>query len=60
MAGSGADDEGFSGCFDDFSGDGGEFVDAHDPGDLAHQAFDEAEVAAGDAGDRQGGLFDGG
>ena len=31
----------------DFSGDGGEFVDAHDPGDLAHQAFDEAEVAAG-------------
>ena len=31
---SAADDEGFAGGFDDFAGDGAEFVDFHDAGDL--------------------------
>ena len=48
----GADDEDLSGGVDDVGGDGVEVVDAHDAGNLSHEAFDEAEVAAGD-------LFDG-
>ena len=48
---SGADDEGFPGGFDDVGGDGVEVVDGHDAGDLAHESFDESEVAAGDPDD---------
>jgi len=44
----GADDEDLSGGVDDVGGDGLQLVDAHEAGDLGHQPFDEAEVAAGD------------
>ncbi|MDP9398976.1 MAG: hypothetical protein M3P96_14690 [Actinomycetota bacterium] len=45
------DEESFAGGFDDFLGDVVEGVDLEDALDLAEQAVDEAEVAAGDAGD---------
>jgi CoA-transferase family III len=48
----GADHEGLSCGFDDFWGDGVQFVDLQDAADLAHESFDEPEVAAGDPGDR--------
>lgn len=48
---SGADDEVFTGGFDDFAGDGGETVDGQDPLDLREEATYEPEVAAGDARD---------
>src|SRR6476620_5391591 len=51
LAYSGADDEGLSGCFDDVGCDGVELVDVHDPKDLGHESFDEAEVSAGDPDD---------
>ena len=50
----GADDEDLPGGVDDVRGDGLKLVDAHHTGDLGHEAFDEAEVAAGDLGDRVG------
>jgi hypothetical protein len=43
LAWAGADDEGFAGGFDDIDGDGVELVDAHEPGDLAWESFDEVE-----------------
>lgn len=51
----GADDEG-AGGFGDVGCESVQFVDPHDPLDLGEQAFDEAEVAAGDAGDGGDGL----
>ena len=51
-----ADDEGFAGGVDDFLGDGGHLVDLQDAFDLRGEAAGEAEVAAGDAGDRGQGL----
>ena len=52
----GSDDEGLSGGVDDVGGDDVELVDLQDAGDLAHESFDESEVASGDAGDGVGGL----
>ncbi len=46
-----ADDQGLTGGFDDFPGDRAQVVDLHDALDLSEQTLDEAEVAAGDAGD---------
>ncbi len=60
MAVLGADDEDFAGCFDGVGGDGVEVVDGHDAGDLVHESFDEAEVAAGDADDGDDGFGVGG
>jgi len=60
MAVLGADDEDFAGCFDGVRGDGVEVVDGHDAGDLVHESFDEAEVAAGDADDGDDGFGVGG
>lgn len=51
-----ADDQRGAGCFDDIIGDGGQLVDLHDPLHLGEQPVDEAEVAAGDPGDRGDGL----
>ena len=48
----GADDEDLPGGVDDVGDDRVKLVDAHDAGDLGHEAFDEAEVAAGDLFDR--------
>jgi len=56
VAVSGADDEDFAGGFDGVWGDGVEVVDGHDASDLVHEAFDEAEVAAGDADDGDDGF----
>ncbi len=51
MARSGADEQGFAGCFYDFLGDAVELVDVADARDLGEEALDEPEVAVGDAGD---------
>ena len=51
-----AGDEGAGGCFDDVVGDGVELVDLQDASDLGEEAFEEAEVASGDAFDRGDGL----
>lgn len=51
-----ADDQRGAGCFDDIIGDGGQLFDLHDPLHLGEQPVDEAEVAAGDPGDRGDGL----
>jgi hypothetical protein len=48
----GADDECLAGCVDQVGGDVVEPVDVAESTDLGHDAFDEPEVAAGDAGDR--------
>jgi hypothetical protein len=50
----GAHHEDLSSGVDDVGGDGLQLVDAHDAGDLGHEAFDEAEVAAGDLRDGVG------
>ena len=42
----GADHQGLSCGFDDFWGDGVQLVDLQDTADLAHESFDEPEVAA--------------
>jgi len=52
----GADDEHLPGCVDDVRGDLVELVDLDQAPYLGHQAFDETEVPAGDAGDGVGGL----
>jgi hypothetical protein len=54
---SGADDQGQSRRFDDLGADGVDIVDAQEATDLAHDPFDEPEVAAGDAGDGVGRLY---
>ena len=46
------DDERFACCLDDLAGDDREVVDVQDPLDLGYQPAGQAEVAAGDAGDR--------
>ena len=46
-----ADHEDLPGGVDNVGGDGLQLVDAHDAGYLGHQAFDEAEVSAGDLSD---------
>ena len=51
-----AGDEGAGGCFDDVVGDGVELVDLQDASDLGEEAFEDAEVTAGDAFDRGDGL----
>jgi len=51
LAGSSAYEECFAGGVDDFGGDGSQVVDLSDAVDLGEQSVDEAEVAAGDAGD---------
>ena len=51
MAYSAAYDEGFLGGCDDVWGDRVEDIDGQDAADLVHEAFDEAEVAAGDPDD---------
>jgi hypothetical protein len=51
-----ADDQDIAGGFDRVGSDGVKIVDGHDAGDLVHQAFDESEVAAGDADDRDDGF----
>jgi len=48
---SGTDEQRFAGGFDDLGGDGLEVVDLSDALDLGEQSVDEAEVAAGDAGE---------
>jgi hypothetical protein len=42
---SGADEQGFAGCFDDFLGDAVELVDVVDARDLGEEALDEPEAA---------------
>lgn len=51
-----ADDERLTGGFDDFPGDRAQVVDLQDALDLSGQPLDEAEVAAGDAGDGRDGF----
>src|SRR5690625_5494627 len=51
-----AGDERAGGCVDDVVGDGVELVDLQDASDLGEEAFEEAEVASGDAFDRGDGL----
>jgi hypothetical protein len=51
-----ADDQRFTGRLDDFPGDRAQVVDLHDALDLSEQALNEAEVAAGDAGDGRDGF----
>lgn len=46
-----ANDQRLTGGFDDFPGVHAQVVDLHDALDLGEQTLDEAEVAAGDAGD---------
>ena len=53
----GSDDEGLASGLDDVSSHGREVVDRHDAVDLGDQALDEADVAAGDAGDRGEGVW---
>lgn len=56
MARSGADEQGFTRCFDDFLGDAVELVNVADARDLGEEALDEPEVAVGDAGNGGDGL----
>ena len=49
-----ADHEDLPGGVNYVWGDDLQLVDAHDAGDLGHQAFDQAEVSAGDLGDSVG------
>jgi hypothetical protein len=51
-----SDDEYLAGGMHDIGIDGVELVDVHDAGDLGHESFYEAEVAAGDPDDRGDGL----
>lgn len=48
---SGTDEQGLAGGFDDLGRHCGEVVELLDPANLGEQPVDEAEVAAGDAGD---------
>jgi len=50
------DDQGFAGGLDYFPGDDGELADFRDALDLGDEAAGQAEVPAGDTGDRGGGL----
>lgn len=49
-------DKGAPGGIDNLVGNEGQLVDLHDPLDLGEQPMQEAEIAAGDAGDRGDGL----
>ena len=51
MALGGADHQQFPGCLYHLFGEGAQFVDRHDPSDLAEQALQQPKVAAGDAND---------
>ena len=51
-----ADDQRLAGGLDDFPGDRAQVVDLHDAPGLGEQSLDEAEVAAGDAGDGRDGF----
>ena len=51
-----ADDERLASGLDDFLGDCAQVVDLHDAPGLSEQSLDEAEVAAGDAGDGRDGF----
>ena len=52
----GTDDESASGCLNNVAGDYGRFIDVQDALDLNEQPVQEAEVSAGDAGNRGNGL----
>jgi hypothetical protein len=45
---SGADDETFASCFDDFLSDTPEAIDLKDSPDLGKETVDQAEITAGD------------
>ena len=47
--GSSDNDKHLAGGFNSIRGDDVEVVDGDDPGELPHDAFEESEVAAGDA-----------
>jgi hypothetical protein len=55
LARSGADEQGFAGCFDDFLGDAVELVDVADARDLGEEALDDVIFNGPVASPRRGG-----